>query len=147
MRFARPLPRSLKSSRVARKACESLLPGTSGTLASGSNRERETRHRKLLRSGGDSRTSTPSAVASFHAFFGLCRVCTAASLSLFLSWTLLLSLSSPSPSVPFPQPPPAGDQEAAAIQAWATAARRLRGRGGDCSQEAGLVVIFGYLAV
>ena len=23
----------------------------------------------------------------------------------------------------------------------------LRGRGGDCSQEAGLVVIFGYLAV
>lgn len=41
----------------------------------------------------------------------------------------------------------AGDQEAAAIQAWAAAARRLRGRGGDCSQEAGLVVIFGYLAV
>ena len=37
----------------------------------------------------------------------------------------------PSPSVPFPRPPPAGDQEAAAIQAWAAAARRLRGRGGD----------------
>lgn len=45
---------------------------------------------------------------------------------------------------PHPFPPP--DRRAAWV--LAAAAWRLRGRGsGDCGQEAGLVVIFGYLAV
>lgn len=44
-------------------------PWTSGTPASSSNGERETERRKLLGSGGDPRTSTPPAVASFPRLF------------------------------------------------------------------------------
>lgn len=55
-RLGRPPPRSLRSSRLARKACESPLPGASGTPASGSNRERETGYRELLGSGSEPRT-------------------------------------------------------------------------------------------
>ena len=69
VRFGRPPPRPLRSSRVARKALETLLSGTSGTLASGSNGERESRRHKLLGSEGDPRTSTPSAVACFPRLF------------------------------------------------------------------------------
>ena len=148
VRFGRPLPRSLQSSRVARKARESLLPGTSGTL---SLLARMGSGKRGVASFGD-----PGAIPGlrhrrpsrpFHAFFGLCHVCVPVSLSLFPSWTLFLSPSPTSTSAPFPQPPSAGDQDASAIQASAEAAERLRGRGGDGSQEAGLVVIFGYLAV
>lgn len=121
------------------KARESLLLGTSGTPTSGSNGERETRRRKLWGPGPGAilelRCHRPSR--PFHAFFGLCRVCIPVLLSLLVSDSV--SLSAPHLHR-CTTPPPAGDREVAA-------AERLRGRGGGGGQEAGLVVIFGYLAV
>lgn len=81
-----------------------------------------------------SRSSRPS-----HALFGLCGVCVLCSGS--LSVLDSVSLSAPT-STPVPSPISTRGRPGAAA-----AAGRLRGRGGGSSQEAGLVVIFGYLAV
>lgn len=142
---ARPLPRSLKSSGGT-KACESLLPGPAALDF-------------WLEWGAGNQASQASEIRGRFPDFDAIGValstrlsrspsCLYRSVSESFCLGLCFSLCpSPSPSVPFPQPPPAGDLEAAAIRAWAAAARRLRGRGGDCSQEAGLVVIFSYPAV
>lgn len=87
--------------------------------------------------GGDPRTLVPPAAVSFPRLFrSLWCLCPCASESFGLG--LRLSVRPPPPSVH----PPSGGRPGAAA-----AGRRRGSGGGGGGQEAGLVVIFGYLAV